>query len=82
MLWTLALLVVALVSAAFAAASLVDAQQACFMGFPSVACPEGQDWRVGLLTFAFLGVPLIWLMGLFVAIAGRAVSKEQRKRYR
>lgn len=80
MVWTLALLVVAIVLAAFAAASLIDAQQACFMGFPSVACPDGQDWRVGLLTFAFVGVPLIWLVGLAVAIAGRAVAKTQRER--
>lgn len=78
-LWTLALSVVAVGLAAFAAASLVDAQSACFIGYPSVACPDGQDWRVGLLTFAFLGVPLIWLVGLVVAIAGRAVSKMQRE---
>lgn len=82
MLWTLVLLVVAIGLAVFAAASLVDAQQGCFIGYPSVACPDGQDWRVGLLTFAFLGVPLIWLVGSVVAIAGRAVSRMQRERRR
>jgi hypothetical protein len=76
-LWTLAMLVVAIALAAFASASLVDAQQSCFMGFPSVACPDGQDWRAMLLTFAFFGVPLIWLIGLIVAIAGRAVSRQR-----
>jgi hypothetical protein len=81
-LWTLVLLVVAIGLAVFAAASLVDAQQGCFIGYPSVACPDGQDWRVGLLTFAFLGVPLIWLVGSVVAIAGRAVSRMQRERRR
>lgn len=80
MLWTLALLVVAITLAVFAAASLVDAQQRCFMEFPSVACPDGQDWRVGLLTFASIGVPFIWLVGLILAIAGRAVAKRQRER--
>jgi hypothetical protein len=80
--WTLALLVIAIVFAAFAAASLVDAQQACFFGYPSVACPDGQDWRVGLLTFAFFVVPLIWLIGLAVAVAGRAIAKRQRERRR
>ena len=79
-LWTLALLVIEIGLAVFAAASLVDDQQRCFIGYPSVACPDGQDWRVGLLTFAYIGVPLIWLVGLVVAIAGRAVSKMQRER--
>ena len=50
-LWTLVLLVVAIVLAVGAMASLGDAQQACFFS-STVACPDGQDWRVGLLTFA------------------------------
>ena len=79
MVWTLALFVVAIVFAIFAMVSLYDAQQACFFAFPSVPCPDGQDWRVGLLTFAFLGVPFIWLVGLVVAIAGRAVADRQRE---
>jgi hypothetical protein len=78
--WTVALVVVDIVLGFSAIASLVDAQQACFFGFPSVACPDGQDWRVGLLTFAFFGVPLIWLVGVVVAIVGRAVVKRQRER--
>lgn len=79
-LWTLVLLVVAIVLAVIAIVSLSDAQQACFFGYPSVPCPDGQDWRVGLLTFAFFGVPLIWLIGLAVAVIGRAVAKRQRGR--
>ena len=78
--WTFVLLLVAIVLAVSAVASLLDAQQACFFGFPSVACPDGQDWRVGLLTFAFFGVPLIWLVGVVVAIVGRAVANRQRER--
>ncbi len=80
MVWTLALLVVAIVLAVFAMVSLIQAQQACFVAYPSVPCPDGQDWRVGLLTFAFLGVPFIWLVGLVVAVAGRAVARGQRER--
>ena len=80
MVWTFVLLLVAIVLAVSAVASLLDAQQACFFGFPSVACPDGQDWRVGLLTFAFFGVPLIWLVGVVVAIVGRAVANRQRER--
>jgi len=81
-LWTVVLVVVAIVLGVSAVASLVDAQQACFFGFPSVACPDGQDWRVGRLTFAFFGVPLIWLVGVVVAIAGRAVARRRSDRRR
>jgi hypothetical protein len=63
-----------------AAASLVDAQQACFFSYPAVPCPGGGDWRVGLLTFAFFGVPLIWLVGVVVAVVGRAVARRRRER--
>jgi hypothetical protein len=79
-LWSLALLVVAIVLAVSAVAGLIDAQQACFFGFPSVQCPDGQDWRVSLLTFAFFGVPLMWLAGVVVAIVGRAVATRRNKR--
>jgi hypothetical protein len=82
LLWTLTMVIVAIALAVFAAASLVDAQQRCFMEFPSVPCPDGQDWRAGLLAFAFLGVPLIWLVGVIVGFAGRSVSKERRARHR
>lgn len=81
-LWTLVLVVFAIVLGVSAVVSLVETQQACFLGFPSVACPDGQDWRVALLTFAFFGVPLIWLVGVVVAIAGRAVVHRQRERRR
>jgi hypothetical protein len=79
-LWTLALLVVAIVLAVIAVTSLMDAQQRCFFEYPSVACPDGEDWRVGLLTFAFFGVPATWLVGAVVAIVGRAVAKRPRER--
>jgi hypothetical protein len=77
-LWTLALIVAAIVLAVVAVASLMDAQQACFFEYPFVACPDGQDWRVGLLTFAFFGVPVIWLVGAVVAIVGRMLARRQR----
>lgn len=77
-LWSVALLVLAIILALGAVLSLIDAQQACFFGYPSVACPDGQDWRVGLLTFAFFGVPLIWFTGVVAAIIGRAVANRKR----
>ena len=78
-LWTLVLLVVAIVLAVVAVTSLMDAQQQCFFGYPSVACPDGQDWRVGLLAFAFFGVPVIWLVGVVAAIVGRVLVRRQRE---
>jgi hypothetical protein len=78
-LWTLALLVVAIVLAVVAVSSLIDAQQRCFFEYPSVACPDGQDWRVGLLTFAFFGVPVIWLVGAAAAIVERVLARRQRE---
>ncbi|MEW6223418.1 MAG: hypothetical protein AB1627_02195 [Chloroflexota bacterium] len=78
--WTLVLLVVGVVLAGWATASLTDAQQACFYGPASVPCPDGWDWRLSLLTFAFLGVPLIWLTGLAVAGVGWALRRRRRRR--
>ena len=78
-LWTLALVVVAIVLALIAVSSLMDAQQRCFFEYPSVACPDGQDWRVGLLTFAFFGVPVIWLVGAVAAIVGPVLARRQRE---
>ena len=79
-LWTVAMCVVGIAVAVFASASLIDAQQSCFVEYPSVPCPGGQDWRVGLLAVAFIGLPLIWLVGLIAAVAGRAVSNVRRER--
>jgi hypothetical protein len=81
-LWTLVLLVVAIVLAVVAVTSLMDAQQRCFFEYPSAACPDGRDWRVGLLTFAFFGVPLIWLVGAVAAIVGRVLARRRRAAWR
>ncbi len=80
LLWTVALLALAIVLAVIAVTGLMDAQQRCFFEYPSVACPGGQDWRVGLLTFAFFGVPVIWLVGAVVAIAIRVLARRKRER--
>jgi hypothetical protein len=44
--------------------SLYDAQQACFFSYRAVPCPGGDDPAVARLTFAFIGVPLVWAVGL------------------
>jgi hypothetical protein len=73
--WTLLLGAIGVVLALEAMAALYDGQQACFFNYPSVACPAGDDPAVIRLTFAFFGVPLIWLVGiglLILAMARRA----------
>jgi hypothetical protein len=74
----MALLVVALVVAGEAMSSLYTGQQACFFNFPAVACPGGDDPAVGRLTFAFFGVPAIWLLGVLAAFAYWAVRRNDR----
>lgn len=76
-LWTVCLLVVAIVLAAEAAMSLNAAQQACFVNFPATPCPGSDDPAVVRLTVAFFGVPLGWLIGL--GIVGLAWSLIRRQ---
>lgn len=76
-LWTLLLLAVAILVAGQAMASLYSGQQACF--FTAVACPGGDDPAVARLTFAFIGIPAIWLLGLIVGFAGLAIRRRGRR---
>ena len=77
-LWTLLALVLGIAIAVQAALSLNDDQQACFFNYPAVPCPGGDARAVGRLTFAFLGVPLIWFAGLLVGSAWRALTRRKR----
>ncbi len=79
-LWTVLLLAVAILVAGEAMASLYSGQQACFFNFPAVACPGGDDPAVARLTFAFFGVPAIWLLGIILAIVGLAVRRRLTRR--
>jgi hypothetical protein len=58
-----------------AVVSLYAAQQACFFNYPSVPCPSGNDPALVRLTFAFFGVPLVWLVGIGLAVLGRALRR-------
>jgi hypothetical protein len=64
LVWTVLMVAIAGVLAAQAMSSLYDAQQACFFDYPSVPCPASDDPAVARLTFSFVGVPLIWLVGI------------------
>ena len=74
-LWTLLLLAVAVLMALQAVVSLYGAQQACFFNYPSVPCPGGNDPALVRLTFAFFGVPLVWLIGIGLAVLGRTLLR-------
>jgi len=74
-LWTLVAIVVAVLMAVQAVVSLYGAQQACFFNYPSVPCPGGDDPALARLTFAFFGVPLVWLIGIGLAVLGRALLR-------
>ena len=71
-IWTLVLVVVAVLLTLQAVGSLYAAQQACWFNYPSVPCPSGDDPALARLTFAFFGVPLVWLVGIGLAVLGRA----------
>jgi hypothetical protein len=62
--WSLLMLALAVAIAAQAAVSLYDAQQACFFDYPAVPCPSNDDPAIARLTFALVGVPVIWLVGI------------------
>jgi hypothetical protein len=80
-LWSVFTLVVAIVLAAEAVMSLIDAQQACFVNFPATPCPASDDPAVVRLTVAFFGVPLGWLVGLGVLGLARSVMRREASRH-
>ena len=73
--WTLLLILVAVVIAAQAMWSLYDANQACFFSYPATPCPAPDDPRLARLAIAFVGMPLLWLAGMIVAILAWAVRR-------
>ena len=62
--WTLVAFLFGILLVFQALWSLSSAQQACFANHPAVPCPGGDDPAVARLTFAFIGVPLVWAVGL------------------
>jgi hypothetical protein len=74
-LWTLALFLVAVVIVVSATVSLANAQQACLVD--ARPCPDGSDPRLAWIGIGFLGVPLVWLLGLLV-LAARAMTAQRR----
>lgn len=79
LLWTVPLISVAVLVAWEAMSSLYAGQQACFFNYSAVACPGGDDPAVARLTFAFFGVPAIWLLGIVVGLVALAVGRSRRQ---
>lgn len=77
-LWTVVLLVVAVFVVEQALESLMAADQACFFNYPSVACPSADDPAFVRLLFAFLGIPLIWLVGIVAVRVARSRRRGRR----
>jgi hypothetical protein len=76
--WSLLAMVVAILLSVQAAWSLYTAQQDCFMNYPAVPCPTANDPAIVRLTFVFFGLPLIWLVGIGLAVAWRAFGARRR----
>lgn len=77
-LWTLLMLVIAVLLVLQGAWSLTSAGQACFVD-SHVPCPSGDDPAVARLTFAFFGVPTIWLAGIGLVVVRRALLRRRRQ---
>ena len=78
-LWSALLLVVAILLAGEAILSLDARQPACFFSYPAVPCPGAGDPAVARLTFAFFGIPVIWLAGITIAVAAWAVRRARQR---
>ena len=79
LLWTLLMLVLAVLLAVQATGSLIFAGQDCFLNYPAVPCPSATDPALTRLTIAFFGVPLVWLVGIGLALVGRALRRRMSK---
>ncbi len=77
LLWTLLMLLLAVLLAVQATGSLIFAGQDCFFNYPAVPCPSAQDPALSRLTIAFFGVPAVWLIGIGAAVAWRAVRRRR-----
>ena len=78
-LWTLLVVIIGILLAVQATGSLIFADQDCFMNYPAVPCPSPGDPAIVRLTFVFFGLPLVWLVGIGLALAWRALRARIRR---
>jgi len=63
--WTSVWFVVLAVYVVQTLGGLYLAGQRCFVGSPTVPCPNGPD-ATAAITLGFIGIPLAWLSGIVV----------------
>jgi hypothetical protein len=80
LLWTLLMLLVAVLLAVQATGSLIVAGQDCFFNYPTVPCPTATDPALVRLTFAFFGIPLVFLVGIGFALVLRVLRRRRSAR--
>jgi len=78
LIWTVGFVVATVVIAFDASAGLYGAQQACF--FQTAPSPDAAHPKLVQLQFAFLGMPLIWVVGIVLGIGARMVEGRRRPR--
>jgi hypothetical protein len=74
LLWTLGAFGLAVGIGAAVAWNLAATGEACYLG--PQPCPDAGDPRVSWLLVAFVGVPLIWLLGLLL-LAVRSTTHQR-----
>jgi len=74
------LLAAATLVALAAMIGLIRAQEACI--FQTTPCPQAGDPLLVLLDFGFFWIPLIWLAGVVLGIAAKALGVRRRSRRR
>lgn len=78
LVWTVILAAAAILVAIGALIGLANADQACFLQYPVVPCPQSGDPLLVQLDFAFFGFPLIWFVGVLLGVVARALARRRR----
>jgi hypothetical protein len=74
--WTAALAFVAVILFVAAVVGFLGAADACY--FQIGPCAQAGDANFALLQSAVFGIPMVWLVGVLVGVAARAVVRRRR----
>jgi hypothetical protein len=78
LVWAAVCLAVALLLGMDAFAGLIRAQDACF--YQGAPCPQAGHPKLIQLEVAFLGIPLVWGLGVVLGVVARAVAARRPHR--
>ncbi len=76
LIWTAALLAVAILLAVSALAGFLRADDECFVG--TGPCPQLGDANFTTLAIAVFVIPLVWLVGVLAGALARAIAARRR----